>query len=99
MLAVVVLLPLLGVILLVVAIVLVLAVGAVLAAPLLAKLPWFRDKFTVEHRGNWKTVRFGGSVFTSYQPGRPEHPAPESAGQIDAGDVIDVEGEEIPDKD
>lgn len=58
-----VLLPVLGVILLVVAVALALALGVYLAAPLLVRLPWFRDRVTVEERGGRKTVRFDGAQF------------------------------------
>lgn len=96
LLAVVVLLPVLGVIFLLVAIVLVLGVGALLAAPLLAKLPWFRDRITVDQDGTRKTIRFGGGMFTSYRGG-PDGPFRNPNGQLDRNNVIDVEGKEIPD--
>lgn len=50
----------------------------VLALPLLAKLPWFRDRIIV-HRGTW-----------------PPPPPPQRPPGADQGDVIDVEGRELP---
>lgn len=58
-LAVTVLLPILGVLFLLVAALFVVAVGAFLSAPLLARLPWFRDRIFVERRGAGRTIRFG----------------------------------------
>lgn len=100
LLAVTVLLPVLGVIFLVALLALVLAVAMVWAAPLLAKLPWFRDRIYVREEGGRKTVRFGGTVYTSYRGGGPAAGPtdPDSAGRLDDGEVIDVEGRELPDK-
>lgn len=92
-LAVVVLLPVLGAIFLLVAIALALGVGALLAAPLLAKLPWFRDRITVERDGTRKTIRFGGGLYTSHRDG----PFGKPPGQLDPNNVIDVEVKELPD--
>ncbi|HYG58485.1 MAG TPA: hypothetical protein VD902_10540 [Symbiobacteriaceae bacterium] len=97
-LAAVVLLPVLGALLLLAVIVVaVVAVGA-FAAPFLAKLPWFRDRIVVEQRGGRRTVRFGRGFFSSYQP-PPDHQYQERTRQMDQGDVIDVEGRHLPDKD
>lgn len=86
LLAVVLLLPVLGILFLLVAA----GVGLLLAVPLLAKLPWFRDRIFVRREGNFRGVRFGRDDFT---PHRKENPA----GKPDEGDVIDVEGRELPD--
>jgi hypothetical protein len=96
-LAVVVLLPVLGVLFLGVALLLALGIGAILAAPFLAKLPWFRDRIHVQTRGSARSVRFGQN--RSY-PGAMtgERERIDSAARTDPGDVIDVEGREIPDR-
>jgi len=98
LLAVLVLLPILGVIFVVVVGVLALAVLAFLAAPLLAKLPWFRDRIYVRRHGNRRSIRFGNGEFTSYQ-GRAGDPPENTPGQLGPRDVIDVQGREIPDED
>lgn len=89
-LLVTVVLPVLGFLL--VAVVAVLAVGAAayFAAPVLARLPWFRDRITVERHGGARTVRFGRAQFTSYQ-GWDAQPRAGEPGD----DVIDVEGREV----
>lgn len=85
-----VLLPLLGV--LFVGLIGLLLLGGLLflAAPLLAKLPWFRDRIHVEQHGAGRFVRFGGGSFR-YDAGDPFH-----SRTVDP-DVIDVEGRELPD--
>jgi hypothetical protein len=87
-LAVTVLLPILGVLFLLVAGLFVVAVGAMLSAPLLARLPWFRDRIFVEKRGRGRSIRFGRGG-SAARPGRRD---------VDP-DVIDVEGREVPEKD
>ncbi len=85
LLALVVFLPVLGIVFLLVGAVLVVA----LAAPLLSKIPFFRRWIRVERYGNVRTVRFGRRTSWSYGgPGvRP-----------DDDDVIDVEGREVPEE-
>lgn len=96
LLAIFVLLPVVGVLLLIIVGVLVLAVAFFLAAPLLARLPWFRDRIHVERYGNARTVRFGGGTYTTYRDAGPARPqGEEQPGRLDHGDVIDVEGREI----
>lgn len=97
LLAVVLLLPVLGVLLLLVAGVAVLFVGAVLAAPWLLKLPWFRRRMHVDQTPFGRTIRFGRGVYTTYtgNPTEPERPA---GPRLDDGDVIDVEGRDLPEK-
>ncbi|MFZ5827869.1 MAG: hypothetical protein ACOY94_26490 [Bacillota bacterium] len=92
-----VVLPVLGFILLVVVGVLTLAVVAYLAAPLLAKLPWFRDRIHVEEHGGRRTVRFGRAVYSTYRH-RPEQADPFGSRRPHDDDVIDVEGRELPEK-
>jgi hypothetical protein len=77
--AVFVLLPVLSVLFIVLLIGLALVVGTVLAAPLLAKLPWFRDRIFIRR---WPQAE----------------PRPNPATPADQGDVIDVEGREIPEQ-
>ncbi len=62
----------------------VLGLGAVafFAAPVLARLPWFRDRIHVEEHAFGRTIRFGGSV-NRREPSRT------------SGDFIDVEGRTI----
>lgn len=94
-----VLLPILGIVILFVAGLLAVVAVGVLAAPLLTRLPWFRNRFTVRRQGGFRTVRFGNSVFMSYSDtSEPVDPEPESdpLRQLETGDVIDVEGKEIP---
>lgn len=98
LLVVFVLLPLMGALLGVLLILVAVVAAGVLAAPLLAKLPWFRDRIHVEDVGGRKTVRFGNGVFTSYRGRGPEPPTPDRFGGIDSGDVIDVQGRELPDE-
>lgn len=90
-----VLLPILGILALIIAA----AALVVLAAPLLQRLPWFRDRFHVERRGGFRTYRFGNSVFVTYDTSEAvdPDPEPEPLAQLDSGDVIDVEGQEISD--
>lgn len=92
-----VLLPVLGIVALIIAA----AVLMMLAAPLLQRLPWFRDRIHVERRGGFRTYRFGSSVFMTYDTSEAvdPDPAPEPLAQLDSGDVIDVEGQEISDRD
>lgn len=85
-LGVAVLLPVLGVVFLIIAALVAVAILALLAAPLLVKLPWFRNRIHVERYGNAQTIRFGRDDFTQSEERR------------DQGDVIDVEGRELPDK-
>ncbi|MFZ5622744.1 MAG: hypothetical protein ACOY5W_17135 [Pseudomonadota bacterium] len=91
-----VLLPVLGLILFAVLTVLLLTAGAFLAAPLLARLPWFRDRIRVDERDGRRTVRFGSAVFTTQQ-GRPHRDPAEGFRRVE-GEVIDVEGRELPEK-
>ena len=83
-LAVIVLLPVLGAIFLVVALVLALVVGFFLAAPLLARLPWFRDRIVVRRYGRSQTIRFDRDFSTYKEQPRQHDP-----------EVIDVEGRQI----
>lgn len=81
------LLPIIGILLLLMAAL----IGFWLAAPFLARLPWFRNWIRVEERGPFRTVRFGSARFTGFSgAGRPPGERP-GAGRIDQGDVIDVE--------
>lgn len=82
-LAIIVLAPVLGFLFLV--LLALLAVGALLlfGAPLLARLPWFRDRIHVERYGSMRSIRFG--------PAAPNEPK-----RYGDDDVIDVEGREIP---
>lgn len=86
-LAFIVLAPILGFLLLVV--VALLGVGVLLyfGAPLLAKLPWFRDRIHVERYGNMRGIRFG-------PPGQSD-PRSYDERSYSSDDVIDVEGREI----
>lgn len=95
LLVIFVVLPVLGVIVIAAIVLIALILGALLAAPLLMKLPWFRKRIIVEERGGFRTVRFGNSAFTT---GRPGQGRPPGQGPVDP-DVIDVEGRELPDKD
>jgi hypothetical protein len=83
-LAFIVLAPVLGFLLLI--LVAALAVGVLLffGAPLLARLPWFRDRIHVEQHGGMRSVRFGPSAQRDPSPRSPL-----------SDDVIDVEGREI----
>jgi|GEM_PF-1902666 len=78
------------------AVVAVVAVGALtyFAAPVLARLPWFRDRITVEQHGRSRTVRFGRTQFSSY---RDFGAAPRAGSPAD--DVIDVEGRTVEGED
>lgn len=87
-----VILPLLGMLLAGVAVVVGLAVVAYIAAPFLAKLPWFRDRIRVEQHGRGRTIRFGGAQFTSY--GGPAQASSREDWRRDP-DVIDVEGRQV----
>jgi hypothetical protein len=87
-----VVLPLLGMLLAVVVVVIGLAMIAYVAAPFLAKLPWFRDRIHVEQHGRSRTVRFGGTQFTSYT-GSAQRPTREP--WSDDPNVIDVEGRQV----
>jgi len=86
-----VVLPLVGFLL--AAVVAVLAVGAAayLAAPYLARLPWFRDRIRVEQHGGMRTVRFGRTGFTNFRPEGGEH----FGRRRHDGDIIDVEGRQV----
>lgn len=87
------LLPVLGVLFLVVVAVLVLAVAAFLAAPWLARLPWFRDRIHVEQTPFGQAIRFGRE--RGY---RDPHAGQGPRYNAGTGDVIDVEGRELPDR-
>jgi len=93
-LIVIALLPVLGVLFLIVAGVVVLAIGALWAAPLLAKLPWFRDRIRVYRSGGFQSVQFGREFEVREQP-----PHEEREVHRELGDVIDVQGRELPDAD
>lgn len=80
-LAIVALLPILSVL----AVVVLGLVAVAAVAPYLARLPWFRDRISVQKHRFGRSVRFGGTP--EPQPRRP------------ADDVIDVEGRELPDRD
>jgi hypothetical protein len=97
-LAVIFLLPVLGVLLLVVAGLIVLAVGAIWALPWLMKLPWFKKRIHMEETPFGRTIRFGGGQYTTYR-GNPYEPERPAGAHLDEGDVIDVEGRELPEKD
>lgn len=101
LLAFLVLLPVLGVVLLLALLALGLLVGFMLAAPLLARLPWFRNRIHVKDVGGRKTIRFGGAVYTSYrgEHGHPQRQPPDSSGRLDDGDVIEAEFRELPERD
>lgn len=90
-LLVTVVLPVLGFLL--AAVVALLAIGAVayFAAPLLARLPWFRDRIKVEEHGGARTVRFGRTQFSSFG----DWSAAPRAAREPADDVIDVEGRTV----
>lgn len=88
----VVLLPLMGLLLL-----LVLAViGLYLAAPFLARLPWFRDWIHVDEIGGRRIVRFG-RAFTGYR--EPPRRAHWEGSGLQAGDYIDAETRILDDED
>ena len=87
----VLLLPILGVLFFIVIGLIVVVVGLVLAAPFLARLPWFRDRIHVHRHGGFSSVRFGRDAYTTY-----EEPHRQEATRLDHGDVIDVEGRELP---
>lgn len=91
------LLPVLGII----AVVIAAAVLLMVAAPLLQRLPWFRDRIRVEQRGGFRSYQFGNTRVTTYhdtsEAADPE-PREEPLSQLDNGDVIDVEGKEIPER-
>lgn len=81
------LLPIIGILLVVLAA----GIGLWLTAPLLSRLPWFRNWIRVEERGPFRTVRFGNTQFTGFSGARrPEGERP-GTGRIDRGEVIDVE--------
>jgi hypothetical protein len=86
-LAVVVVVPVLGILLFVVAALLAVLLIAFLAAPLLAKLPWFRNRIIVQRSGGRRIIRFGPDAFSGFRDHRPTND----------DDVIDVEGTERPD--
>lgn len=76
----------------VVVVVIGLAIVGYIAAPFLAKLPWFRDRIHVEQHGRNRTVRFGGTQFTSYSgPGQGTSRDPLRHDP----NVIDVEGRQV----
>jgi hypothetical protein len=86
-LAVVVIVPILGILLIGVAVLLAVLLIAFLAAPLLAKLPWFRGRINVQRSGGRRIIRFGPDAFSRHRDHGPEND----------DDVIDVEGTERPD--
>jgi hypothetical protein len=88
-----VLLPVLGFLLMVVVGALLLVGLLILAAPLLMKLPWFRNWIHVEETLFGKAIRFGKGPSTGYR-GRAGEPGWSDPAR---DDVIDVEGREIPD--
>ncbi|MDF2630104.1 MAG: hypothetical protein K0R39_3935 [Symbiobacteriaceae bacterium] len=91
LLAFILLLPILGVLFIILIGLILVVVGLVLAAPFLARLPWFRNRIHVRRHGGFSSVRFGRDTYTTYEePHRPE------ATRLDHGDVIDVEGRELP---
>jgi hypothetical protein len=91
LLALFVLLPLIGVILLLLMGLLVVGVGLFMAAPLLSRLPWFRDWIHVDYYGGRRIIGFGRRAYA------PPH-APPSRPHTD-DNVIDVEGRPLPEKD
>lgn len=93
-LLVVALLPVLGALFLVVVGVIVIGIAALWAAPLLAKLPWFRDRIHVRRSGSFQSVQFGRGFAADVRP-EPE----ERETHPELGDVIDVQGRELPDAD
>ena len=82
-----VVLPVLGFLLAAVIAVVGLGAVAVLAAPTLARLPWFRDRIHVEEHGFGRTIRFGVD-------GGRRRQRRSTDGSAD-GDYIDVEGRTI----
>lgn len=82
-LALIVLAPILGFLLLLLVGAIGLGALVVIGAPLLARLPWFRDRIHVERYGGMRTIRFG-------PVGQSDRKS------YDESDVIDVEGREIP---
>lgn len=92
LLAFTLLLPILGVLFIIVIVAIVAVVGLVLAAPLLARLPWFRDRIHVRRYGGASSIRFGRDA--GYNP--HEEPVHQQSTQLNRGDVIDVEGRELP---
>lgn len=98
LLGILVLLPVLGVLFMVLVGLLALAAVLFLAAPLLAKLPWFRDWITVDEYGGRRFIRFGKGGFTASRGGR-SYRNPYQKRPAHDEDVIDVEGREIPEKD
>jgi len=78
----IVLLPVLGIII----VLIVAVIGLFFALPLLARLPWFRNRIIVH--------RFDGRTHTRYGGAPPEEEPPRV--RLDHGDVIDVEGRELP---
>lgn len=84
------LLPILSIFLVIVAGIILL----VLAAPLLMRLPWFRKRIIVHRSGNFTSMRFGKDAYTTYD-GQPPQAEP-ARQRLNYGDVIDVEGRELP---
>lgn len=97
LLVIFVVLPVLSVIFMLVVGAIALAALTFLAAPLLSKLPWFRDWIWVENYGGRRVIRFGRRRQTSYQH-RPGHENPYRSQRVDDGSVIDVEGREVPER-
>lgn len=86
-----VLLPILGMLLVGVVSLMLLGGLFFLAAPFLAKLPWFRDRIHVERHGGGRFIRFGNGASTSHGG----DPFQTRSRPVDP-DVIDVEGREVP---
>lgn len=95
-LALVFLLPVLGVLLMVIVGLVVLAIVAFMAAPWLSKLPWFRNRIHVDRTPFGRTIRFGGA--NAYRTWQEQPGEPKSGARLDQGDVIDIEGRELPDR-
>ncbi|MGE5675100.1 MAG: hypothetical protein ACM3XM_14690 [Mycobacterium leprae] len=104
-LLVTVLLPILGLILVLLVGLLIVAVGFYFALPLLVKLPWFRDRIRVYRNTRGETIHFDNGGFyysdmTTQEPPNPDETAdPRPAGQLGQGDIIDVEGRDVPEDD
>jgi len=92
LLAFTLLLPILGVLFIIVIVAILAVVGLVLAAPFLARLPWFRDRIHVRRYGGSASVRFGRDA--GYNP--YQEPPDQRSTRLDQGDVIDVVGRELP---
>lgn len=97
LLALFVLLPIIGVILLLLVGLLVVGVGLFLAAPLLCRLPWFRDWIHVDYYGGRRIIRFGRRAYSPRYE-RPARPFEPGGGPANDDNVIDVEGRALPEK-